>query len=137
MVSFHAMRPRSRSPFALIALLTLLVSTTETLWASVCAPEMQAVADAAAAPAAPAHAPGCAGEAADTAPASGHRNSAPDTPHCPLLALGSGGACVPASLPSGSGAQACMAHGREVLPPRMHAEPDPLFATPPFHPPKA
>ncbi|MBW3571864.1 MAG: hypothetical protein KY467_12235 [Gemmatimonadetes bacterium] len=135
------MRRRSRTPVALIALLTLLVSTTETLWASVCAPEMPGAAAAAEAHAPAAHAePGCAGEAAGSGaerPASEHGGSAPEQPHCPLLALGSAGACVPASLPSRTAAQAELPGERAALAASLDSAPDLLFSAPPFHPPKA
>ena len=129
------MRHRSRIPVALIALLTLLVSTTEALWASTCAPEMgppPASAEQSA------HAePGCAGEEAGALPTKDHEQPVPDQQHCPLLALGGGGACVPASLPSRAALQPDLWGGREAFLPRTAAEPASLFTPPPFHPPKA
>lgn len=129
------MRHRSRIPVALIALLTLLVSTTEALWASTCAPEMAAPPPTAEQTA---HAePGCAGEEAGTLPDRDHEQPDPDEQHCPLLALGGGGACVPASLPSRAALQSDLWGGRQAWLPRVTAEPAPRFTPPPFHPPKA
>jgi hypothetical protein len=132
------MRHRSRLPIALVALLTLLVSTTETLWASVCAPEMSGSPAAAEAAAPAAHAePGCAGEEGGRLPGPEHSQPDSEQQHCPLLALGGAGACVPASLPSRAAPQPDLRDGREALLPRAAAAPAPLFAPPPFHPPKA
>jgi hypothetical protein len=132
------MRHRSRLPVALVALFTLLVSTTETLWASVCAPEMSGPRAAAEATAPAAHAePGCAGEEAGRVPGPEDSQPDPEQQHCPLLALGGGGACVPSSLPSRATPQPDLWGGREALLPRAAAAPAPLFAPPPFHPPKA
>lgn len=128
------MRTRYRIPIALVALLTLLVSTTGAMWASVCAPEMPGMSGGAA----PASAPmpsGC-GEHGASAPAPDPGDSGSDTVPCPLLALGTAGSCVPASLPARAAVQADVPVVREGLVPRADAAPDLLVLAPPFHPPK-
>jgi hypothetical protein len=131
------MRIRSRAPVALIALLTLLVSTTETLWASMCAPEMSGAAVSTETSAPTAHQdPGCAGEHAGSVPAPDHQPG-PGEQHCPLLALGTAGGCVPASLPSSAPIPADLGGDAQAWLPRADTQPLPLFGPPPFHPPKA
>lgn len=120
--------------FALIALTTLLVSTTEALWASTCVPEMTSGAPPATA--APAHDPGCSpSEESTEGPSDSDR--APGTPHCPLLALGNGGSCVPTSLPAASTAPRETPSIEVAARPRVDHTPEFLLSSPPFHPPKA
>lgn len=131
------MRIRSRAPIALIALLTLLVSMTETLWASMCAPEMPGASVTTEASAPAAHLdPGCAGGEGGGAPAPEHSPGSEEQ-HCPLLALGTAGGCVPASLPSSASVPADFGGDPEAWLSRADAQPLPLFGPPPFHPPKA
>ena len=128
------MRHRYRIPIALVALLTLLVSTTGAMWASVCAPEMPGVSGGAA-PASVPMPPGC-GEHDSSAPAPDPGDSGSDTVPCPLLALGTAGSCVPASLPARAAWQPDVPVVRDALVPRAEAAPDLLDLAPPFHPPK-
>ena len=131
------MRIRSRAPVALIALLTLLVSTTETLWASMCAPEMPGASVTTGTSAPAAHTEGgCAGEDGGSVPGPGHPQE-PGEQHCPLLALGTAGGCVPASLPSSAPIPADLGGDPEAWLPGADTQPLPLFGPPPFHPPKA
>lgn len=117
---------------------------TESLWASVCSPEMGSGSSQAEAPASTAdpdspadpHA-GCASPERSEAPDSRQSKPDSDEPHCPLVALGSAGTCVPASLPARAADQPSLAGEREVLTPRMDSAPPLLFSAPPFHPPKA
>lgn len=129
------MHTRYRISIALVALLTLLVSTTEALWASVCAPDMPA-ASAAEAPASGAMPPGCGSEHGAPVPGSERPDTKPDTMPCPLLALGTAGSCVPASLPARAGVQPDVPVVRESLVPLAADAPGLLFFAPPFHPPK-
>lgn len=128
------MRTRYRIPIALVALLTLLVSTTGAMWASVCAPEMPGMSGGEA-PASVPMPPGC-GEHDASTPAPDPSDSGSDTVPCPFLALGTAGSCVPASLPARAGAQPDVPLVREAPMPRTEAAPALLDLAPPFHPPK-
>lgn len=128
------MRHRYRIPIALVALLTLLVSTTGAMWVSVCAPEMPGVSGGAA-PASVPMPPGC-GEHDASAPAPDPGDPGPDKVPCPFLALGTAGSCVPAALPARTAAQPDVPVVREGLVPRAETTPDLLTLAPPFHPPK-
>ena len=128
------MRTRYRLPIALIALLTLLVSTTGAMWASVCAPEMPGMSRGEA-PASPSMPPGC-GEHGASDPAPDPGDPGRDTIPCPFLALGTAGSCVPASLPARAAAQPEVPVVREGLVAHVEAAPDLLVLAPPFHPPK-
>lgn len=128
------MRTRHRIPIALVALLTLLVSTTGAMWASVCAPEMPGPSGGAA-PASVPMPPGCGDHDAST-PASDPDDSGPDKVPCPFLALGTAGSCVPASLPARAAAEPDVPVVREGLVARTEDAPDLLVLAPPFHPPK-
>ena len=137
-VRYHSltMRHRYRIPIALVALLTLLVSTTGAMWAGVCAPEMPGASGGAApAPASVPMPPGC-GEHDSSAPAPDPDDSGSDTVPCPFLALGTAGSCVPASLPARAAEQPDVRVVRETPVSRAEAAPDLLDLAPPFHPPK-
>lgn len=125
-------RGRVRIGSALVALLTLTALQTEAAWASWCAP---------AAPAAEATA-----EMEDCGNADGSHDQAPESPapehdsrvpaDCPLLAIGVGGSCVPASLPESDSQSASVGTSPGRVGWVHEASPDLLFASAPFHPPR-
>ena len=132
------MRTRSRHFAALLALLLLLVTTAEGVWASVCSPEMGGTPSVAAVETPSTPDPGCPME--DTGTKSSHDSTdlPAGAPHCPFLALGgAAGSCIPASLPARSVAWAEPGTHREILLAATEAAPELLLVSPPFHPPKA
>ena len=131
------MRTRSRPLVALLALLLLLVTTAEGVWASVCSPEMDGTPSVAAAETPPAAAPGCPMGDTEAQPSHERTPSPSGAPHCPFLALGGAGSCIPPSLPARSVAWAELSTQREILLAATEAAPDLLLISPPFHPPKA
>ena len=131
------MRTRSRPFVALLALLLLLVTTAEGVWASVCAPEMRGAPSVVAAERPSAPDPGCPMEHTGPQPSHGSPDSPSGAPHCPFLALGGAGSCIPVSLPARSVAWEELVTPREVLLASTEAAPDLLLVSPPFHPPKA
>lgn len=131
------MRIRSRPFVALLALLLLLVTTAEGVWASVCSPEMGGTPSVAAAETPPSPDPGCPMGDTEAQPSHESPRSPSGAPHCPFLALGGAGSCIPVSLPARSAAWAEPGTYREVLLGATEAAPDLLLVSPPFHPPKA